>query len=66
LALFGLPLTAPKVEKNPDGNEVITQWFERARFEYHPNNPDPGAPGAKVLLGRLGSESLKGRGIQVP
>ncbi|MBV9791280.1 MAG: hypothetical protein JOZ51_24000, partial [Chloroflexi bacterium] len=62
LALFGLPLTAPKVEKNPDGNEVITQWFERARFEYHPNNPDP----YKVLLGRLGSESLRGRGIQVP
>ncbi|HEY0602698.1 MAG TPA: hypothetical protein VGD58_07290 [Herpetosiphonaceae bacterium] len=62
LALFGLPLTAPKVEKNPDGGEVITQWFERARFEYHPGNPDP----YKVLLGRLGSESLKGRGIQVP
>jgi hypothetical protein len=62
LALFGLPLTAPKVERNPDGNEVITQWFERARFEYHPNNRDP----YKVLLGRLGSEVLKGRGVQVP
>jgi hypothetical protein len=62
LALFGLPLTAPKVETNHDGNEVVTQWFERARFEYHPNNPDP----YKVLLGRLGSEVLRARGVQVP
>jgi hypothetical protein len=31
----------------------MTQWFERARFEYHPNNPDP----YKVLLGRLGAEA---------
>jgi photosystem II stability/assembly factor-like uncharacterized protein len=62
LALFGLPLTTPKVERNPDGSEVLTQWFERARFEYHPNNPEP----YKVLLGRLGSEVLKGRGVQVP
>jgi hypothetical protein len=62
LALFGLPLTTPRVERNPDGSEVLTQWFERARFEYHPNNPEP----YNVLLGRLGSESLKGRGIRVP
>ena len=62
LALFGLPLTAPKIERNPDGDEVLTQWFERARFEYHPNNPEP----YKVLLGRLGSEVLRSRGVQVP
>jgi murein DD-endopeptidase MepM/ murein hydrolase activator NlpD len=31
---------------------VIVQWFERARFEYHPANADP----YKVLLGRLGAE----------
>ncbi|HEX6292229.1 MAG TPA: hypothetical protein VFZ66_23775 [Herpetosiphonaceae bacterium] len=62
LALFGLPLTMPRVEKNPDGSEVLTQWFERARFEYHPTNPDP----YKVLLGRLGAEVLRARGVQVP
>jgi len=53
LLLFGLPLTTRAVETNPDGATVETQWFERARFEYHPNNPDP----FKVLLGRLGAEA---------
>ncbi|WP_054534329.1 hypothetical protein [Herpetosiphon geysericola] len=52
LQLFGLPLTSAQFEVNPDGDEVITQWFERARFEWHPDNPDQ----FKVLLGRLGSE----------
>jgi hypothetical protein len=33
---------------------VQAQWFERARFELHPYNPDPN----KVLLGRLGAELL--------
>ncbi len=62
LGLFGLPLTAPKVEQNPDGGQVWTQWFERARFEYHPQNPEP----YKVLLGRLGAEVLRPRGVPVP
>jgi glucose/arabinose dehydrogenase len=53
LALFGLPLTGVKRERNTSGDEVLTQWFERARFEYHPNNPNP----YKVLLGRLGAET---------
>ncbi len=52
LALFGLPLTAATIEQFPSGEQLITQWFERARFEYHPANPDP----YKVLLGRLGVE----------
>ena len=52
LALFGLPLTTPAVETNSSGASVLTQWFERARFEYLPENPDP----YKVLLGRLGAE----------
>jgi hypothetical protein len=60
LALFGLPLTAPRYETNPDGDRVLTQWFERARFEYHPDNPDA----YKVLLGRLGAELLTVRGWQ--
>jgi glucose/arabinose dehydrogenase len=52
LALFGLPLTAPAMETNSSGLTVYTQWFERARFEHLPDNPDP----YKVLLGRLGAE----------
>jgi heat shock protein HslJ len=36
------------------GDTVLTQWFERARFEYHPNNP----AAYRVLLGRLGAEVL--------
>lgn len=53
LALFGLPLTGVKQERNSSGDEVLTQWFERARFEYHPNNPAQ----YRVLLGRLGAEA---------
>ncbi len=53
LALFGLPLTEPKMERNSSGDTVLTQWFERARFEWHPNNPAP----YKVLLGLLGNET---------
>jgi hypothetical protein len=52
LALFGLPLTSIKMEKNVSGDTVLTQWFERARFEYHPNKPNE----YKVLLGLLGNE----------
>ncbi len=52
LQLFGLPLTAPHMETNQSGDTVLTQWFERARFEWHPNNPDE----YKVLLGLLGNE----------
>jgi hypothetical protein len=34
------------------------QYFERARFEWHPENPDP----YKVLLGRFGFTTLLRRG----
>jgi hypothetical protein len=48
LALFGLPIGEPQVETNSSGDTVLTQWFERARFEDH---GDKG-----VLLGLLGNE----------
>lgn len=48
LALFGLPLTAPREEALSDGRVYTVQWFERARFEDH------GPQG--VLFGLLGSE----------
>lgn len=54
LALFGLPLTSPYVEENSSGDTVLMQWFERARFEWHPNNPEP----QQVLLGLLGNEYI--------
>jgi plastocyanin len=59
LALFGYPLTDEFRERLEDGNEYTVQYFERARFEYHPENPEP-APGAigqedyTVLLGQFG------------
>ncbi len=52
LGLFGLPLTQAALETNSSGDRVLTQYFERARFEYHPDNP----AGQQVLLGRLGAE----------
>ncbi len=61
LQLFGLPLTAPKTETNANGDTVLTQWFERARFEWHPGNPD----NFKVLLGLLGKE-VRGPGTPPP
>jgi hypothetical protein len=51
VALFGLPLSEPQTE-DVQGNPYTVQWFERARFEWHPENPDP----YKVLLGLLGVE----------
>ncbi len=53
LALFGLPLTGLRSERLDDGREYQVQWFERARFELHPQNPPP----ANVLLGLLGREA---------
>ncbi len=49
--LFGYPISEPEMETNPDGDTVLTQWFERARFEWH-----EGEDGGFVLLGRLGHE----------
>jgi LPXTG-site transpeptidase (sortase) family protein len=51
-ALFGLPLTELHEEDTPGGRYTV-QWFERARFELHPEN----APPDNVQLGLLGSES---------
>jgi len=52
LALFGAPITEPYQYTNDQGQTFQVQWFERARFEWHPENPNP----YKVLLGRLGAE----------
>jgi hypothetical protein len=52
LALFGYPLSEAYDYVASNGETISAQWFERARFEWHPNNPQP----YKVLLGRLGAE----------
>jgi hypothetical protein len=58
LALFGYPISEARIETNASGDHVLTQWFERARFEYHPTNPVT----HRVLLGRLGAELRDDRG----
>jgi hypothetical protein len=56
LALFGFPLTEPFEELNPaDGKRYLVQYFERERFEYHPENKPP----YDVLLGLLGSDMTR-------
>jgi peptide/nickel transport system substrate-binding protein len=56
---FGYPLSQPfqEVTRETDpkvaGKSFLVQYFERQRFEYHPENK--GTP-FEVLLGRLGAE----------
>lgn len=57
--LFGLPLTEELRERNPsDGQEYTVQYFERARFEYHPERK--GTP-FEIQLGLLGNQFLESR-----
>ena len=51
LALFGLPISDLQSETIA-GQVFQVQWFERARFELHPEH----APPYNVLLGLLGNE----------
>ena len=50
LAQFGFPLTDERWEVLEDGKPYVVQYFERARFEHHPENPPP----HDVLLGQFG------------
>jgi hypothetical protein len=57
LAINGYPITDEAIEvSQTDGKSYATQWFERARYERHPENP----PASRVLLGLLGVEYTKG------
>lgn len=50
---FGYPISEEHPEVDPEtGNTYISQWFERARFEYHPENAKP----YDILLGLLGNQ----------
>jgi hypothetical protein len=57
LAQFGFPLTETFTETLEDGKRYEVQYFERARFEYHPENPEP----YRVLLGQFGRRILAER-----
>jgi hypothetical protein len=62
LTNFGYPLSEELSEVSAlDGHTYTVQYFERARFEYHPENA--GTP-FEVLLGQLGTEMLAARGCQ--
>jgi hypothetical protein len=53
LAVFGYPLSEEIVELSPtDGKPYTVQYFERNRFEWHPEHP----PAFNVQLGLLGVE----------
>jgi hypothetical protein len=49
-AIFGLPLSGEVRETTDDGVLRTVQYFENARFEYHPEQPD----GRRVLITQLG------------
>ncbi len=55
LMIFGYPLTNERDEEDPEtGRAMTVQYFERAVFEWHPENQ----PGYRVLLRRLGAHAL--------
>lgn len=59
LPAFGFPISEELEEVNPaDGKSYLVQYFERARFEYHPENL--GTP-YEVQLGQLGRQFLDQR-----
>jgi beta-lactamase class A len=53
--IFGYPISPAAYMFSPaDGNTYLTQWFERARFEFHQELQG----GPRVLLGTLGQELM--------
>ena len=60
LALYGYPISEEFNEVNPDdGQTYVVQYFERNRFEYHPENK---GTQYEVELGLLGNTLLKQKG----
>jgi len=55
LPIYGYPLSQEFTEKNADdGNSYTVQYFERARFEWHPE-----VNGGSVLIGLMGKASAQ-------
>ena len=60
LAIYGYPISEAFTEVNPDNNQPYqVQYFERARFEAH---PELAGSQYEVLLGLLGNQLLRARG----
>lgn len=60
LGMFGYPISGEFSEVNPiDGKTYTVQYFERARFEYHPEFK---GTEHEVLLGLLGNQVLNAPG----
>ncbi len=57
LTQFGYPLTEEFDEVLQDGKTYRVQYFERARFEHHPENAAP----YDILLGQFGRQIWGGR-----
>ena len=60
LTQFGFPITEEVKEVLEDGKTYQVQYFERARFEYHPENAAP----YDILLGQFGRRILAEKAIQ--
>jgi len=60
LPIYGYPISEPFYEVNQaDGRTYLVQYFERNRFEHHPENA---GSRYEVLLGLLGNEIVRSRG----
>lgn len=57
LTQFGYPLSEEFEQQLEDGQTYTVQYFERARFEYHPENAETPY---EVLLGQFGRRLLTG------
>jgi hypothetical protein len=59
LAIHGYPITEAAMERSTDGKDYLVQWFERSRFELHPENA---GSEYEVLLGLLGRQLSEKKG----
>jgi hypothetical protein len=62
LPQFGFPISE-EIDEVLGGQSYRVQYFERARFEWHPENADPQY---QVLLGQFGRQILAGSGGAAP
>lgn len=58
LPIFGYPTSEEFLERGSDGRDYVVQYFERHRFEFHPENSAP----YNVQLSRLGDLVLQSQG----
>ncbi len=64
VTLYGFPISEALMEVSPtDGKTYLTQYFERNRFEYH---PELGGAAYEVLLGLLGNQVIANRLSEAP